>query len=38
VTAGLFVTGTDARDALYTNPFGRKIADTQFVAYVQKTF
>ena len=38
VTAGLFVTGTDARDDLYTNPFGKNIADTRVVAFVQKTF
>ncbi|MDQ6620329.1 MAG: TorF family putative porin [Pseudomonadota bacterium] len=38
VTAGLFATGTNAKDELYTNPFGRKIAGTQVVAFVQKTF
>lgn len=38
VTAGLFVTSTDANDALYTNAFGKKIADTQVVGFVQKTF
>ena len=38
VTAGLFVTGTDANDSLYTNAFGKRIADTQVVGFVQKTF
>jgi len=38
VTAGIFVTDTDANTALYTNPFGKKIADTQVVGYIQKTF
>ncbi|MEP7205395.1 MAG: TorF family putative porin [Casimicrobiaceae bacterium] len=38
VTTGIFVTGTDAKDELYTNPFGKKIADNQVVVYVQKTF
>lgn len=38
LTAGVFVTGTDAKTELYTNPFGKKIADTQVVAFVQKTF
>ncbi len=38
LTTGLYVTGTDAHDELYTNPFGKKIADTQVVVYVQKTF
>jgi len=37
-TVGIFVTGTDAEDALYTNRYGKQIADTQFVAYVKKTF
>ena len=38
VTAGVFVTGTDGEAAAYTNRFGRDTSDTQFVAYVQKTF
>jgi uncharacterized protein (TIGR02001 family) len=38
LTAGLFVTGTDARDDLYTNPFGKNIADTRWVVFIQKTF
>ncbi len=38
VTFGLFVTDTNANKDLYTNPFGKKIADTQVVGYVQKTF
>ena len=38
VTVGLFVTDTNANDALYTNQFGKKIAGTQVVGYLQKTF
>ena len=38
VTVGLFVTGTDAETAAYTNRFGKNLGDTQFVGYVQKTF
>jgi len=38
VTVGIFGTGTNAKDALYTNPFGRNISGNQFVGYVQKTF
>lgn len=38
VTAGLYVTDTNANQALYTNVYGKKLADTQFVGYVQKTF
>ena len=37
-TVGIFVTGTDAEEALYTNRFGKQIADTQFVGYIKKTF
>jgi uncharacterized protein (TIGR02001 family) len=38
VTVGVYYTDTNARQELYTNPFGKKIADSQFVAFVQKTF
>ena len=38
VTLGAYVTDTNANQALYTNSFGKKLADTQFVGYVQKTF
>jgi uncharacterized protein (TIGR02001 family) len=37
-TVGLYGTGTDAKSAFYTNPYGKNIANGQFVAYVQKTF
>jgi uncharacterized protein (TIGR02001 family) len=37
-TVGVAVTGTDGDSALYTNRFGRDISDTQFVAWIQKTF
>ncbi len=37
-TVGLVGTGTDAEAAYYTNPYGKNIANGQFVAYVQKTF
>ena len=37
-TVGIFVTGTDAEESLYTNRYGRNIADTQFVGYIKKTF
>ena len=35
---GVYVTGTDADSALYTNRFGKDISDTQVVGFVQKTF
>ena len=38
VTAGVFYTDTNAKDELYTNPFGKRIAGTQWVGFVQKTF
>lgn len=38
LTVGLVVTGTDGDSALYTNRFGKNIADTQVVGYIQKTF
>lgn len=38
VTVGMFVSDTNAAKALYTNSFGKKIADTQVVGFVQKTF
>ena len=37
-TVGVYVTGTDADSALYTNRFGNNISDTQVVGFVQKTF
>ena len=37
VTFGVYVTDTNANLALYTNAFGKKIAGTQVVGYVQKT-
>jgi uncharacterized protein (TIGR02001 family) len=38
VTLGIFYTDTNADDVLYTNPFGKKIANNQFVGFIQKTF
>lgn len=38
LTVGVFYTDTNANNALYTNPFGRKIADSQVVGFIQKTF
>jgi uncharacterized protein (TIGR02001 family) len=38
VTLGIFYTDTNAKDQFYTNPFGKKIADSQFVGFIQKTF
>lgn len=38
VTVGVYYTDTNANNALYTNPYGRKIADSQFVGFIQKTF
>ena len=38
VTVGVYYTDTDADNALYTNRFGKKLADSQFVGYIQKTF
>jgi hypothetical protein len=38
LTVGVFGTGTDAESAAYTNRFGKDTSDTQFVAYIQKTF
>jgi len=38
VTVGIYGTGTNADDALYTNPYGRNLSKNQFVGYVQKTF
>ncbi len=37
VTLGVYVTDTNANQVLYTNAFGKKIAGTQVVGYVQKT-
>ncbi|MEP7183333.1 MAG: TorF family putative porin [Betaproteobacteria bacterium] len=38
LTVGVYYTDTNADQALYTNPFGKKIADSQFVGFIQKTF
>ena len=38
VTVGVYYTDTNANNALYTNQYGRKIADSQFVGFIQKTF
>jgi uncharacterized protein (TIGR02001 family) len=38
LTFGVYVTDTNANKMLYTNAFGKKIADSQVVGYVQKTF
>jgi len=38
VTLGMFYTDTNAHDELYTNAFGKRIANNQFVGYIQKTF
>jgi hypothetical protein len=38
VTVGIYGTGTNATDTLYTNPYGRNIAANQFVGFIQKTF
>jgi len=38
VTVGIFGTDTDAESAAYTNRFGKDIAASQFVGYIQKTF
>jgi len=38
VTLGIYVSDTNANQALYTNPYGKKLADTQFVGFIQKTF
>jgi uncharacterized protein (TIGR02001 family) len=38
VAFGIYVTDTNASEALYTNAYGKKIASTQVVGYVQKTF
>jgi uncharacterized protein (TIGR02001 family) len=37
-TLGIALTGTDADSALYTNRFNKDISDTQFIAWIQKTF
>jgi uncharacterized protein (TIGR02001 family) len=37
-TVGVFVTGTNANSAAYTNRFGKDISDTQVVGFVQRTF
>ena len=36
--AGWHVTGTDADDALYTNPFGNKVADDTVALTITKAF
>lgn len=38
VSVGLAYTGTDADDALYTNPFGNKIADDTVALTITKAF
>ena len=38
LTVGVFYTDTNANNALYTNPYGKKLADSQFVGFIQKTF
>ena len=38
VTVGAYYTDTNANQALYTNAYGKKLADSQFVGYIQKTF
>ena len=38
LTVGVYYTDTNAKKDLYTNAFGKKIADSEFVAFVQKTF
>ena len=38
VTLGVFYTDTNAKEEFYTNAFGKKIANSQVVGYIQKTF
>ena len=33
-----YYTDTNAKEEFYTNPFGKKIANSQVVGYIQKTF
>ena len=37
-SVGLAYTGTDADDALYTNPFGNKVADDTVALTITKAF
>ena len=38
LSAGIAWTGTDADDALYTNPFGNKVADDAIALTITKAF
>ena len=38
MTLGIYGTGTNAQDAVYTNIYGKNISANQFVGYIQKTF
>ena len=38
LTVGIYGTGTNAQDALYTNPYGKNLSKNQFVGFIQKTF
>ena len=38
LTVGVYYSDTNANNALYTNQYGKKLADSQFVGFIQKTF
>jgi uncharacterized protein (TIGR02001 family) len=38
LTVGVYYTDTNATSALYTNTYGKKLADSQVVGFIQKTF